>query len=297
MMRKLILLFAVTLSLAFGASAQLLYKVTAPGMESRPSYVFGTHHVAPVSMIDSVVGLRDALASCDVVYGEVVSDDLTDPQRQQALAMMLMAPADSTLTRLLTSAQQDSLSVVLAKYFGPMVGVQQVDMLKPAALLAQLMVMQSAQAFPDFNPQKLLDVELQSIVKSAGKPNRGLESVEWQMNLLYGTPLIKQAADLMKYVANDGESVAYMRRLADAYCSQDMAAMGDLFADPVFGMDSGEMDRLCYDRNDKWAELLVGMIPTGSIMVCVGAGHLLGDRGLLGLFRKAGFDVKPVSKI
>lgn len=201
--------------------------------------------------------------------------------------MMLMAPADSTLTRLLTPAQQDSLSSVLSKYFGPMVGLQQVDMLKPAALLAQLQVMQSAVAFPDFDPRRLLDSELQSIVKSAGKPNRGLESVDWQMNLLYGAPLLKQAADLMKYVANDGDAVEYVRRLAEAYRSQDLKAIADMTADPKLGMDADEMERLCYDRNDKWAELLVGMIPTGSIMVCVGAGHLLGDRGLLGLFRKA----------
>ncbi len=293
-MRKLILLLAVILSTAFGAKAQLLYKVTAPGMESRPSYVFGTHHIAPASMIDSVVGLRDALYACDVVYGEVSSDEFTDPMRQQEYAAMLTAPADSTLTWLLTPEQQDSLSVVLSKYFGPMVELKHVDMLKPSALMAQIQIMQSVVAFPGFDPQKLIDGELQSIVKAAGKPNRGLESVQWQMQLLYGAPMLKQAAELMKYVAKDSESVEYMRRLAGAYCEQDLGAIESMMSDPELGMNAEEMERLCYGRNDKWAELLVGMIPTGSIMVCVGAGHLFGDRGLLSLFRKAGFDVKPV---
>ena len=42
---------ALFVAIAVPASAQVLYKVEGNGLES-PSYVFGTHHLAPISVID-----------------------------------------------------------------------------------------------------------------------------------------------------------------------------------------------------------------------------------------------------
>ena len=70
---------AMLLSIAvcsFAINAQLLWKVSGNGLE-KPSFLFGTHHVAPASMIDSIAGFDEAINTCDVVYGEVVKSDLT----------------------------------------------------------------------------------------------------------------------------------------------------------------------------------------------------------------------------
>lgn len=63
-----ILLVALT---AISSNAQLLWKISGNGLE-KPSYLFGTHHVAPISVLDSVPGFNEALSSAEKVYGELI---------------------------------------------------------------------------------------------------------------------------------------------------------------------------------------------------------------------------------
>ena len=63
---KRITLALAALIITIGANAQLLWKISGNGL-TKPSYLFGTHHVAPLSVIDSVPGLMDALAAADEI--------------------------------------------------------------------------------------------------------------------------------------------------------------------------------------------------------------------------------------
>ena len=45
---------------AFSANAQLLWKVSGNGL-NQPSYIIGTHHLAPFSIMDSIAGLKKAM--------------------------------------------------------------------------------------------------------------------------------------------------------------------------------------------------------------------------------------------
>ena len=59
-MKKLlgILLF---ISIALSANAQLLWKVSGKGLE-KPSYIFGTYHLAPLSIKDSIAAMPQAMS-------------------------------------------------------------------------------------------------------------------------------------------------------------------------------------------------------------------------------------------
>ena len=59
-MKKLlgILLF---ISIALSANAQLLWKVSGKGLE-KPSYIFGTYHLSPLSIKDSIAAMPQARA-------------------------------------------------------------------------------------------------------------------------------------------------------------------------------------------------------------------------------------------
>ena len=74
---------------AFSAQAQLLWKVEGNGL-AKPSYIFGTHHVAPSDMISRVSGLTEALdAVCkedngmhywdDYIYIEIIDPVTLEP--------------------------------------------------------------------------------------------------------------------------------------------------------------------------------------------------------------------------
>ena len=46
---------------AFSANAQLLWKVSGKGLE-KPSYIFGTYHLSPLSIKDSIAAMPQAMS-------------------------------------------------------------------------------------------------------------------------------------------------------------------------------------------------------------------------------------------
>ena len=117
-MKRLSLLLAV-LMLALASQAQLLWKVSGNGL-ARPSYVMGTYHFAPASMIDKIPGMQEAFAGCDVVVGEIEREDMMNPELQLSMAQAMMAPLDSTLDKLYSPEDYRLIENVFNKYFGNM---------------------------------------------------------------------------------------------------------------------------------------------------------------------------------
>ena len=63
---------------AFSANAQLLWKVSGNGL-NQPSYIIGTHHLAPFSIMDSIAGLKKAMNETQQVYGEMKMSEMQSP--------------------------------------------------------------------------------------------------------------------------------------------------------------------------------------------------------------------------
>ena len=84
--------------ISMGAHAQLLWKISGKNLE-KPSYVFGTHHVAPLSIVDSIPEMGTVISATEQVYGEI--DMLSMQSSMQQMAMAMMLPSDTTLLDLL----------------------------------------------------------------------------------------------------------------------------------------------------------------------------------------------------
>lgn len=291
-MKKLIFSI-IAVATVFGSQAQLLWKVSG-GDSKGDSYLFGTHHIAPASVLDTTTGFNDALNSVSTVYGELEMAEMTSPDMQQIVMKHSVAPADSTLSKLLTAERVDSVNSILAKYTGGMLTVSAVDMMKPTVLDTQLGMFQNMVAFPEFNGQQQLDMVIQSKALETGKTVKGLETMDQQLSMLMGGPLSEQAESLMKSVRNDEKSIEYAKLLAAAYLAGDLAKMQEMFNDPDVGMSEASAKRLLYDRNDNWVKQLREVLATDNVMVAVGAAHLIGERGLIEQLRNAGYDVTPV---
>lgn len=285
---------AAAIVAAVAAQAQLLWKVSG-GDARGESFLFGTHHIAPVSLLDSIYGLNAAICSVDAVVGEMDIAAASDPAQAQAVMMKYaMAPADSTLTRLLTVAQIDSLNSVLGKYTMGMMTVQMLDGLVPAMVNTQLALMQSQLAFPDFNPTEQLDTEVQHRARTCSRDVIGLETIEEQLTLLYGSPISVQIEELMQTVRKDGEAAPKAHELADAYLTGDLEKIYAQLIDPE-QMDNEALDRLLIQRNNAWAEKLAQWLPEKSLFVAVGVGHLVGPQGLIEQLKAKGYGVSPLS--
>jgi len=293
-MKRLSLILALVM-LALASQAQLLWKVSGNGL-GRPSYIMGTYHMAPSSMIDSIKGINEAIAGCDIVVGEIEKDSLTNPEVQARMAQFMMAPADSTLDVLLTPEEYAIVEKAFDKYFGAMgVKLSQMKTLKPSAISTQMQAMQAIKYFPNFDGNDLIDVAVQARANEAGRPSLGLETIEEQIDLLFNGPLTEQARGLVEACKQDELFQVLSAALADAYMKQDLDKLMAVMTDATMGGDSEEvMDMLIYSRNRNWAEKLKAIMPERAALVCVGAGHLPGEQGLLQLLRNAGYTVEPM---
>lgn len=293
-MKKIFLLFALMM-LVFASQAQLLWKVSGNGL-SRPSYIMGTYHFAPASMMEKIPGMQQALEGCDVVVGEIEKESMMSAEAQAKMAQAMIAPLDSTLDKLFSPEDLAIVEQVFDKYFGAMgVKLSQMNMLKPNAISVQMQAMQAVKYFPNFNQNELIDLAVQTAANEMGRPSIGLETIEEQIELLFNGPLTEQAEGLLEACKKDDLFTVQSSALVEAYMAQDLNRIEAVFTDPELGGENAEeMEALIYDRNRNWAEKLHKMMPERAALVCVGAGHLPGDQGLLQLLRNRGYTVEPM---
>lgn len=291
-MKELVLSFMMIFA-SLGAGAQVLYKVSGNGAKG-DSYIIGTHHFAPSSMLKEIKGFEQALNGVEAVYGEVEEGELDQAKMEKMAKKYGEAPSDSTLSKVLTPDQFKLLDEILKKYTNNMLSADKLNDFTPSIVGVQLSAFQALSAFPDFNPADQIDVKIQKMGKKQKKATGGLETADDQMKLLFGAPISVQAASLARALSQDMYSMLMTKRLAELYAAQDVDGMWALMNDPMLGMTPDEADRLIYGRNDNWMRSIPSLIADKPIMFVVGAGHLPGDRGLIAQLKNAGYEVSPV---
>lgn len=291
-MKKFILSIAV-LFVAISSNAQILYKVSGNGAKG-DSYVMGTHHLAPISILDSLESFNSAINSVDAVYGEIDQSEMNSPQTQQKMMMAAMAPTDSTLSKVFTKEQYDSIDNVLKKYSGGQAALNMLEPMIPTLVSQQLAILINMQIIPNFNPMQQLDTHVKAIGAQAGKEVNGFETVEFQINVLFGDPISKQAEDLLESIRKEDMMKSFSFDLYNAYITQDIEKLRQLMIDPDLGLEPEDEAKMLTNRNINWVNQLKTILPQKSVFVCVGAGHLPGENGVLNLLRQAGYTITPV---
>ena len=295
-MKKIFALLLMFFCITLGVNAQLLWKVSGNGLD-KPSYIFGTHHVAPLSMKDSIAGMTEAMNGTSQVYGELVMEDMMKPEMLMKMQQAMMLPTDTTLKSLFIQAQYDSIASVVKENIG--MELAMFDKLKPAALNVQLAVVLSVKALKGYNPQEQLDTWFQTQAKQAGKKVGGLETMESQINILYNSQSLKRQAQQLYFSATHIDyGIDMTRRLAEAYLNQDLDKLLEITEEKMGNVcDSTpeEEEALIYGRNANWAKQMPGIMKQASTLFVVGAGHLPGEHGVLKLLEKQGYTVEAMN--
>ena len=292
---KKISILLMLLCISFGVNAQILWKISGKGL-SKPSYVIGTHHLAPVSIVESVADFKQVLNAVEQVYGELVMDEMNSPANMQKMQRAIVMPNDTTLNVLLNQAQYDSVAVVVKQLMG--VDLKMMNQVKPAFLTSQLAVILAMKSVKGFNPQQQLDGWIQNEAKKQGKKICGLETMDMQMDILFNSQTLKrQAEQLYATVTHMAESAEMAKKMTDAYMEQNLELLGDAMHTKL-GNDCDalpeEEDVLIYNRNENWVKLMPAIMKGNQTLFAVGAGHLIGKRGVLNLLKKQGYTVSPV---
>ena len=261
--------------------AQLFWRVSGNGL-AKDSFIFGTAHNAPISMIDEVPGLNDAIQNCDIAIGEV---DKNDPGAPEFNMMDLMAPPDSMLDKLLSPEDFRIVEETVNKCLESTgASMDQLRMFKPG-LISMLAMDMDLSALTDSDDEKeLFDMVILERA-AAGHPTMGFETLEEHLDWMLKAPLKDQATWLVSKCKNYDNQEG----LDEAYINQDPTIQFESRTP-----DEGYREIFVYRRNRNWAEKLDQMMPKQSCLVCVGATHLSGEKGLIQLLRDRGYTVEPV---
>lgn len=300
-MKRITTLMLLLSIVAVGAKAQLLYKISGNGL-SIPSYVIGTYHVAPVSFVDSVPGIRQALAAVEQVYGELNMEDELKPENLQKMKAAMTLPEGTTLSSLLSKDEMERLKKRLREVMGtdmtnPMVS-QQLNQLSPMTLSTQLSLLNYLKKTPGFDPTNLFDSYFQKVAKEQGKGVGGLESLDFQIKILYQGQSIERQKELLMCQIDNWD---FTEQMADgvikAFFTQDLNAIKEA-VDMKMGnsCDSTpeEEAAMIYNRNANWLQLMPAIMQAKPTLFAVGAAHLPGEKGVLQLLQTAGYTVEAV---
>lgn len=292
---KKILGIILFISIALNINAQLLWKISGNGLE-KPSYIFGTHHLAPLSIKDSIADLPQAIEGTTQVYGEVIMADMMSPQFMQLMQQQMMIAGDTTLQSLFTPEQLEIVSKVVKENM--MADLSMLDKLKPAVITQQLTLLFCMKHFGGINPQEQLDTYFQQQATQSGKKVGGLETSESQLDVLFNTQTLQRQANLLFCLVQDiDKAMSQAKRLNEAYLSQNLDDVLKLIeeregnsCDPL----PGEIESLLDDRNKAWIEKMPAIMKDAPTFFVVGAGHLPGANGVLNLLKQQGYTVEPM---
>lgn len=299
-MKRILLLIALT-AVTLGAPAQLLFEISGHGLTA-PSYIVGTYHLAPVSFVDSIPGMRQAMADTQQTYGELMMDEMFSPDSIAFMQQAMMLPDGMTLDKLLTADEMSRLNAYMKQLLGmdmtnPLLA-QQMGKLTPIALHTSLMMLNYMKKTGQIDPQNGFDNYFQKEAHAQGKGVGGLETMAFQVETLYkGQSLERQKELLMCEIDN----AAFMEEMADgvirAFYAQDIEAIKEAMDKKLNNScDSSpeEEDMLINNRNADWLTKMPALMAQKPTLFAVGAGHLPGEKGVLNLLRQAGYTVKGV---
>ena len=294
-------LLMLLMLVAIAAQAQLLWKISGNGLQ-KPSYIIGTYHFAPVSFTDSIKGLKEALEASEQVYGEIVMADMMKPENMTKMQSAMMLPEGQTIDKLYTEEEMARINTMLKSIMGvdmtnPMVA-QQLGKITPQALQTQLAVLMYLKKHTGFDPNQTFDGYFQQEATAKGKPVGALETIDFQIETLYKGMSMERQKQLLLCLADNMEfNEELTENVVKAFFSQDLDGIEEAMNAKLNNTCDGtpeEKETLIYARNDNWMKQMPEIMKQKSTLFAVGAGHLLGERGVLAQLKKAGYTVEGV---
>jgi len=285
-------LLIALLSISISSNAQqkksensLLWEISGNGLR-KPSYLFGTYHYAGKDFIDTMKVLNTKLNQADMIVGELIIDSTLTSRLVPFMIMM-----DNSLDKLLSPTEYQKVADYLKKVSGQ--DLKQFNVMKP--VMVQLTILKFTAPKSSITPTNpALDQYIQDYGKANQKIVIGLETAEDQAVVLFGSSLKRQKELLLKSLGDEKKNKKESQKLYEDYIAQDLTSLEKTFT-KLADYTQEEFDAIIKNRNAKWIAQLPDLMHNGSLFIAVGAGHLVGQDGLIEQLKAKGYEVKPLA--
>lgn len=253
-------------------------------------YLYGTVHVRPRGTDWGDEDVRSALASADEIWTEIEISPQSD-QRAQALAMQLgEAPPDKPLSSWLTAEENERLNGLTQRLGIPRAYLETMQPWMAGLTLSLLPIMQAG-----YDPMSGVDRAVDAYGDANGKTMRSFETIEQQLGFFSGLDEETQREFLREAIEEAEQGPAMIGEMTTAWERGDLDTLERVVVDDTRREYPDVYEALFLRRNNAWMEVLTReMQGSGVDFVAVGAGHLLGDDGLVEQMRARGYTVERV---
>lgn len=305
-MKRFLSFLLVLVCVVGTTSAQLLYKISGNGL-TKPSYIMGTYHFKGIENADNVKHLQSVVMEVEQFCGELDLENMAKVEKLQQSIKVDSLPNGQTIVDIFNYKQFCKINQLLKNelgidFFANPELLNSVGRLQPAALIGLLNAKRLFGPIMDkvengqFMP---IDVSLLLIGHKLGKPTIGLETAEFQIELLTRKASIKQQKKLVMEAVDAWElGNRLLSMMSTAYDKQDMTTIAMLVQNKnlrsiLFGGNSTYKEILS-DRDAAWVKCMPAIMAQKSTFFFVGIGHMAGKPGVLGHLRKMGYKVEPM---
>jgi len=265
-----------------GNNNTLLWEISGKKLK-KPSYLFGTFHMMCKDDIRFTDQLQAALKTSEEVYFEM---DLDDASNTLGALFFMNMKDGKTLKDLYSPKEYEKMNVFFRDSLR--ISLTTFGKMKPSFLEAFL--------YPKMMACKNLSGVEQELLKIAIKEKKeikGFETIAFQASVFDSIPYSTQAKSLLKAIDSMDTYQVYFDSMIKVYQSQQIDRLEAMFTEPEFGMKEG-LELLLDKRNINWVDQLKTILPEKNIFIAVGAGHLVGEKGLIALLRKEGYTLRPL---
>lgn len=246
-------------------------------------YLLGSVHVLKEEHYPLPAVFERAFSNASLVVFETDIGAMMKPKTQMKLMEKAQLPDGQTLKDVLAEKTYADLSAHLKQSGLPEMMFTSMRPGMAVMMLAMLELQKEG-----YNPEDGMDLHFYQRCKKGGKTVRGLESLDFQMNLI--CDLTKEEGEsLVKSTLKDlKDAKSKFGELIKSWQAGDSAGLEKLLNEAQ-KEDPAVMKRFLTDRNLKWVpqieELAKG---TNNVVVIVGAGHLVGKDGVVELLKQRG---------
>lgn len=300
-MKKAILI-ALAVVFAGAMNAQVLYSISGNGLKKK-SYIVGTHHLADAKFANEIPGMAKVMKEIKQVYGELKMQDMQNADTVKMMQEAMMLPDKMTIKDVLDPEHFERLNNLFVEISGvpfdyPQI-FDQMGRMKPSALETQLTVLMYISEHPmAFDPTKAIDSYFQNEALASKKEAHGLESYQYQIELMYKSqPIEEEVKSFICFLDNVDMVKKQLNILTDAYKAQNVTEIENaMYMSKEIECSNNEeaMDKIVYERNRNWVAMMPAIMKTKPTLFAVGAGHLFGEQGVLEMLRKAGYKIEAV---
>jgi len=261
----------------------LLWEITGNGL-SKPSYLFGTMHVSSKMVFHLSDSFYMALKSVDAVALEL------NPEVWQG-EMVRMNRIKDNYSDFVQAPRGDYLnenSFRISKYEDALKAAMSTEPTVVNSLLYR-----SYKAKEDFEEDTFLDLYIYQTGKKLGKRGAGVEDYFETEKIVMQAYVDMAKEKKQKSFDTDGESrYDILDKTQDAYRRGDLDLMDSL--DRMMDQSAAFTEKFLFKRNEIQANSIDTIIKKSSLFVGVGAAHLPGQRGVIELLRKMGYNLRPI---